>query len=265
MAHVLSKRYDFAFIHIPKNGGTNFRETLNRYDDSGYHFGAREICHAELGRIWIGHLPLWAMQAYYPNHFSTLKNTWSFAITRDPHSRFASSLAQRCRQFLKVDPSRISVGRLRREAMIVADYMTGLSGVPQTEFCHFIPQIDFVQISGDFVVKSVYPLEELDRLRIDFCRRTGIVVPEGKKNSTSVVRFGRMGRTLASSWSAARPFVSTRISNALRANLSPLLLRQASSQDFSFIHEEPILSFINEYYRDDFELHRGAHNASGTG
>ena len=96
---IVSDRHKFAFIHIPKCAGTTVRNRITPYDDLGGAHHERVEDHPVLGPTDFVHLPLYTLRDHFPEEFDKVRRYWSFAVLRNPKSRFFSAVAQRVRMY----------------------------------------------------------------------------------------------------------------------------------------------------------------------
>ena len=255
MTHIISKKHGFSFIHIPKNGGSTLWEGLADLDDTGKVFTPGIIEHEELGRVWLGHMPLWAIERHYPSLYEVVRGGWAFSITRDPYTRFASALAQRGRMFLDLDVVMLSPKQLHAEADKVKRALEATDAIVPPEFCHFIRQTDFVHDGAGAKIVDTYPIEHFSYLLADIDAKVGVRVRDEQANATTVPRFGGIGRWALITWSAIKPRLPAGLQDLLRSTLGEMMTSTGSDESFRFVHQAPTRDFIEQYYRDDFELY----------
>lgn len=256
MAHLLSESKDFAFIHIPKNGGSTVIGQFGGFDDfDGQSFHGVGFHHV-LGEIFYGHVPLWVIERYFPREFAHISNTWACVVTREPLARFRSAMAQRSRQFLGRSIQELSSAELKQESEKIMRHLEANDSLPAVEFSHFIRQIDFVEHDGQRIVTNIFPLEELDSLIAELAIKTGVEPLQQARNRTEYTRFGYVGELACNAWEFFGPGIPKKMKNLIRDKVRPIIMSSGNSIDHLEIMDDQLLNFVNEYYARDFELHR---------
>ena len=250
MTHIISKERGFAFVHIPRCGGSTIWRGLGSFDDTGRVFSPEPVVHEQLGRVWLGHLPLWAIEQHYRPLYDIMRRSWTFAITRDPFARFGSALAQRGRLFLGMDIAMLTEAQLHAEASKVARVLDETEGVVPPEFCHFIRQTDFVRNGDGDQVVATYPIEQYRRLLAVIEAKTGAKVKDSRVNATEVP----LGRSARTAWSVMKRLFPERLQVSLRVALGGLVRSTGAGAGLSFVYHAPTRDFIEHFYREDFQL-----------
>ena len=62
---IISDRFGFAFVHIPKCAGSTVREQIRRIDPECFEMAGRRM-HPDLGKIDAMHLPLDILRDHFP-------------------------------------------------------------------------------------------------------------------------------------------------------------------------------------------------------
>jgi hypothetical protein len=87
---IINKTNRFAFVHIPKCGGTSVRKVLDTFNEWSY-LGNPWIGETKkLGTVHFSHLPLQALRILFPEDLELVLKYESFALVRDPYERFFS-------------------------------------------------------------------------------------------------------------------------------------------------------------------------------
>lgn len=257
MTHVISKEKGFAFIHIPKNGGSTIRKTYLQFDDCGEKFAFKIVEHDELGRIALGHVPLWVIARYYPDDFEAIRTNWSCAITRDPVERFRSALGQRSRQFLGLDLHALSKAQLSKQIDVVIAHLETHETLPEAEFCHFARQSDFVFLDTEKVVKNVFPLAQMNDLLKELSQKTGVEPVKKKANASQTVTKGTLGWTLRTGWHVLKPAIPKGARTKLRKRFRSLAVTSSTKQPLA-VGDEKVIAFVRDFYARDFDIHKEA-------
>lgn len=166
---IISDRFRFVFVHIPKCGGTSIRSALARFDERESIYLARgRSNHSQLGFLDYHHIPLALLRDYFEKDFECVQSYASFALARDPFARFPASLSERllCQGRNLRD---LTSREVARETDEVIEYLNSPSlslPVAEPDFIHFAKQVDYTDLDGQRIIGSVYPIERLpDMLR----------------------------------------------------------------------------------------------------
>jgi hypothetical protein len=247
-----------AFIHIPKCGGTSISLQLGELDSYGGAFRKPGV-HPVLGSIHYAHIPLSFLRDHYPVDFKKVCGYRSFALTRDPHARFASATFQRLEEFGGVRKIDVTSARALAEAREVIRWLGERGPFCDLEYIHFSRQIDYVALEGRRVVDVVFPIERIADLAAALEKRCQTRLdPDRRANAN----FGSESRLL-SLLHIAKPVYSRLTTWAFRERLL-LLARRWKIQSPDALYEEfrrdpRISDFVEEYYAEDFVLYRTAH------
>lgn len=182
------------FVHIPKNGGQSVRNAMREAAELSFAPLARDLnisdaeaealaekgtTHPRLGSIHPAHLPLWAMQAEFPECWKAFEAAKSFALTRDPRDRFLSALMQRLKEFRGAGAIRAEDPMVAQEARAVCDWLSTRPRHTDLEYIHFVRQVDFTDIDGTRLVDAVFPTSAMDAVSIWFRENGGIDLTVG--------------------------------------------------------------------------------------
>ncbi|MDU8928292.1 sulfotransferase family 2 domain-containing protein [Alisedimentitalea sp. MJ-SS2] len=153
------------FLHIPKCAGTTVRNVLALYDQHHGRFYDKSVAnHPLLGRLDYAHIPLAVLRDYFPEDFDRVIKYRSFALIRDPHFRFPSSLHER---FVQRSNTPLDLHDRVDVAREVDKVMASLARHPQSEpisdpdLIHFSRQCDYIFLSGKQIVDSPHTVAEI--------------------------------------------------------------------------------------------------------
>ncbi|WP_244270821.1 sulfotransferase family 2 domain-containing protein [Thioalkalivibrio sp. ALJ1] len=272
-AMFINHDHRIVFLHIPKCAGTTVRrplESLNQWDESGPHW-RRE--HPELGFLDFAHLPLAVLRNHFPAAFASVLEYRSFALVRDPYSRFASSVSERLRWNGGVLPARLSRAELKKSLDTSIDYLSR----PDSPSCclppgyiHFQRQRDYIVLDGEPVVDAVYPVERVARLREELNACLGA---DGMKLTESTPAAIHANAVLMYRYAGLRR--AHRVVAPVMARLRRVLPASASRRidDWMYVHRDQcarslfasdyVRDFVSSYYADDVELYARVVRASG--
>lgn len=254
---IIDDAHRAAFIHVPKCGGTSISLQLGAVDSyAGAFRGKGE--RAGLGPVHFAHLPLRFLREAFPEVFAKVAAYRSFALTRDPHERFASAVFQRLDEFRGVRKTAVT-GRLAlAEAAEVIAWLADRGPFCDLEYIHFSRQVDYVRLDGRTLVENVFAMESMDSL----ARALGAICevdldPERRENTN----FASRNRLLE--WAhLAKPVYSRLTTWAFRERILQALRRwnvQSPRGLYDDLRRDPRISrFVETYYAADFRLHAAA-------
>ena len=256
---ILSDRYQFVFVHVPKCAGTSVRQAVLPYHDADSRFLKAVERHPDLGEIDFRHLPLALLRQIDPDAFEKLQKYDSFALLRDPAQRFRSALAQRTKMYLGKEFAQLEPAEIRAEIDRVVDYLQGAPSLIAPEFIHFARQSDYVTCDGVQMVGHLYPIERLDLLGAALGRHIGTdALPIGHANKTTVFRHPRLKRVLRGGSAAARLVLPAAMHETLRVRARRKLMKPGSAAPVPAFAGPDVQAFIDSYYAADAALYREA-------
>ena len=130
------------FIHIPKTAGKYIRKKF-----SNQRISYVAIHHASYSEIMKYH------------RSKEIKNIWSFAIVRDPYSRFLSA----CFHSNVAPENRVNILTDINQGIEIENYKSFGARFPR----HFLPQHFFITENDKIQVDTVYRYEDLDFFKED--------------------------------------------------------------------------------------------------
>lgn len=256
---ILSDRYRFVFIHIPKCAGTSIRNAVMPFHDADERFLKTVERHPELGEIDFRHLPLSLLREMDPEAFQKLENYESYALLRDPFQRFRSAMAQRAKMYLGREFAQLDDADIRGEIDKVIAYLQSEPAVIAPEYIHFARQSEFVEIDGRRVVRNLYPVERMETFVADLARHIGTDTLEvGHANRTTVFRYPQLGRLMYAGSALARRILPGPVHEKLRVSARKVFMKPGVSSKPSVFDEPDIRNFVKQYYAADAVLHRKA-------
>ncbi|MBW8639632.1 sulfotransferase family protein [Hoeflea sp. WL0058] len=256
---IISDTYGFAFVHIPKCGGSTVKHVISSYNETDLPIvGIHE--HPALGRLDYAHIPLEVLREHFAKEFSKIEQYKAFALVRDPRERFFSALSQNQRMFSGTDITTMASRDVIRQCEKVCNYLQTLNGFCDPERIHFEKQSRYLDLDDKRVVDVVLPLHRLDLLVAGIGdsvhRKLKIGAPV---NQTRIKRFG-LRKSLADK--NDKIYVKIR-----RSKIIPLFIKKIATNimytEFDhkiYINEMPteIISFIDQYYKEDAVIYQNA-------
>ena len=254
---ILSDRYRFVFIHIPKCAGTSVRAAVLPYHDADLRFLKTVERHPDLGEIDFRHLPLALLRDLDPEAFEKLKTYAGYAILRDPFQRFRSAVSQRTKMYLGKEFAQLSQADIDTEIDRVITYLQSEPRVIAPEFIHFARQLDFVQLEGERLVHNLYPVERLDLLVAALSQKIGVGALEiGHANKTKVLRHPQLKHVLYKGSAIARRVLPATMYEGLRVSARRMLMKSNDTAQPSDFGGKPVRDFIQSHYADDIAMHK---------
>ncbi|KPQ20037.1 MAG: Sulfotransferase family [Halomonas sp. HL-93] len=263
---IICEKHKFVFIHIPKCAGTSIRGILEPFDSRAGKYKGRVDHHPELGDLDYVHIPLFTLRDHFRPEFETVKQYWSFAVMRDPHARFASSVSQNLNKYSEKPIQKRSLQDIDLCIREIIDFLSD-NGMGQIllppEYIHFQRQVDFIELEGERVVTSLYAINQVDKLLLDVSRHTGNrlsdFAPDGTMttaNQSKVFRSDLLRRLIESS----RP-ATEKVRNILPEDFKQKIRDQVYVPRDQRMRElfaaDHIRAFIRDYYAEDIRLYNG--------
>ncbi|TMV07007.1 sulfotransferase family protein [Ruegeria sediminis] len=254
---ILSDRYRFVFVHVPKCAGTSVREAVLPFHDADTRFLKTVEHHSELGDIDYRHLPLKLLRDLDSEAFAKLKTYESYALLRDPFQRFRSAMSQRAKMYLGKEFAQLDDNEIRAEIEQVKTYLQSEPKVLEPGFIHFSRQSDYVWLDGQKLIKNLYPVERLDLLLAALARQIGTdSLKAGHANRTKVFRHPGLKRIMYGSAALSRRLLPSAVHEKLRTSARRMLMKAGTSQSSPVFGERHVKNFIRDYYAADLAMYR---------
>ena len=269
---IISDRFRFVFVHIPKCGGTSVRSALARFDEREHvYFSRGRSNHSQLGFLDYHHIPLALLRDYFEEDFECVQSYASFALARDPFARFPASLSERL-IWQGRNLHDLTSREVAREADEVIERLSSPSlNLPVTEpdFIHFAKQVDYVDLDGQRVIDNIYPIEQLP----DMLRRIGELAgaalenPQRKNerllyNSKILHRADDLAQRIIVS-SVPRCIWKPVFSLVKRHLLEFGALSKWSHRHAGAFRSAKVHRFVAEFYADDVRLYEEVRSCAG--
>ena len=266
---IISDTHKFAFVHIPKCGGTSVRSTLARFDDrASQYFDKGRAPHGALGELDYPHIPLAILREYFPADFECVASYTAFAIVRNPFDRFPSSVFQRIRT---TNSGRISSDDIRQEIDQVIESLLGYAPsepILAPDLIHFSRQRDYVSLGERRVVGNVYSLDEIPSLISAVSELTNESIPPVKRENERL-RYSNASLEAADRWLQVRI-----VNNIPRRIWKPVftvaksvlmqtgVLKRPDDWHSTVFRSPDVQQFIREFYSDDISLFASCSDAN---
>ena len=274
---IINDEFGFVFVHIPKCAGTSIRSALAAFDDRNSYYYARRPC-ARLGELDFSHIPLKTLATHFKQDFACIQSYRGFAVVRDPFARFPSSLTQRLLTAKGIPIDRLSPAELERQAGEVIAYLRGLPAdgpVTDPDFIHFCRQADYLELDGERLIESLFPIERQEDLLAAVAALTKQELePLTHKNETLHYKIGLLKTIDRAAQTTLRALLPERTWTSVSQSAKSLLIASGLlDREPQFKNElmnlEYVHDFIREFYSRDLEIYHQVSSpparASGQG
>ncbi|MBW4708547.1 sulfotransferase family protein [Roseobacter sp. YSTF-M11] len=251
---------EMAFIHVPKCAGSTVRHQLLEFSNQEDTFKGPAIL-PDLGKVHLPHLTLDQVRSAFPEAFRKIGSYETFAITRDPISRFASALGQRLKQHKGVNIHTMDEHSKRREMEVVFDVLAANDGALPSEFIHFTRQSAFIELEGKQIVKHLFPMAKVSELVSVFAEKFGRAhVNPGRHNQSLEFRHDGLRDAAMKLNRSLKRLVPRSVYVQLKTAATPLLTKKpsAGSKRLPFTNAE--IRLIEQYYAADFKYQQISKN-----
>jgi len=261
---IISDEYKFCFIHIPKCAGSTVRDQLKQYDDRVF------LCHDNygelpgIGRFHSWHIPLFILREHFPEHYQKIAEYESYALLRNPHARFSSSVFQYFKEFRSSPLYALPKNKAKKEVYEIIRVLRekeeeNISFLPY-EYVHFQRQVDYIYDQGERVIDNIYTINDVEELLADIHRKIGgHMLPDGEE----AVR--KINQSIAYRNSAIRiflevikPFAGPAWRSLVPVNAririkESLVIPENKRTDWIF-DDGMVIDFVERYYREDIKM-----------
>jgi hypothetical protein len=262
---IISDKYRFAFVHIPKCAGIYVRNCLAKYDDTHGAFTSRVEKHPQLGLLDYVHIPLAVLEEYFADEYTKVCDYASYAVIRNPYERFPSAMAQRLRQYGAKGIQQLSRQEIVAETERVMHWIAAHRdmAVFPPEYIYFQPQVSYIFNGDARIVKHVYLLEQVDAMLADLEQLSGEQIRPAQAADNNVTRVYR-SEPLRRAFETIRPlydrFGLKLLPQAAIDFLKGLVFTPGGKKSKSHLDEifasREIIDFINDVYRADIDFYR---------
>lgn len=181
---LLSSELNFAFVHVPKCGGTSLRESFRNMP--GLHNPLAAARAAIPFETDPNHVQLCVLRDHAPDLLARIGACSSYALLRDPVARFPSAVAQHCKMFHGVEAGALSASDLGEVTRAAIAYLRTEDPVRDRRYIHFERQVRFTHLDGRQVVTRLYRLDAQAALIEDVAATTGYRAPSLNESNASV-------------------------------------------------------------------------------
>lgn len=256
---IISPLHRFVFVHVPKCAGTSVRTQIAACDPDHIAM-ALPGPHPELGRIDYGHVPLSQLRQHFPENYAYLRDLSSFAILRDPLSRFGSSLRQTLWRYEQKPMTLIEPEVLRARTLEIMDELAAEIDAPSARMIFFARQRDFVFDGTDRMVDHLVPIEDVGAFIAYLSQKTGTPMDADRRSNQNVDLRAKWLGPLAF---RVNGFLRERLPQGLHtrikdAALGVLATRTSAAETSGVLDMPEVHEFVDTYYGEDLTLYRQA-------
>ena len=268
---IINHDANFAFVHIPKCGGTTVAKQLHHYDQGELSQpGFAEI--SGLGTVDRMHIPLEVLRQHFPETFRKLRNYRSYALIRHPLKRFQSSVFQYNVMYGDNAVTRtqleLSVNRIIEDLNEFDDGTR--SALPHTHI-HFQRQADYIYSAGERLITHLYRLDEIDAMlsdATDYLIGAGGTVPDrpnphafptatrvAQHNQSRVYRSKLHALTARIGGRVIRTISGQQLYSEIAKSSRGLFLTTNIDSYAPIFNSDHVRQFVDEYYAEDLKIY----------
>jgi hypothetical protein len=257
---IICPNQGFVFVHIPKCAGSTVRRQIVKCDPDHISMGDVHT-HPVLGKLDYGHVPLPLLRQYFPEAYGALESMDSFAVVRDPLTRFGSALRQILWQYEGRPMTLIPAAELREITVKALDRIAREIDAPSAPYIFFARQTDFLFDGETRVTQHLVPMQLVPEFLGYLSRRTGIALETGMRANQNVElrvkgRLGQVAYRLNHRLSKVLPGdTHARIKTAA---LKVLAKKSDAAQASGVLDIPELRDFVTEHYARDAALYAQA-------
>ena len=221
--------------------------------------------HPDLGPIHPAHIPLPYLASHFPNCWSALKDSHSFALIRDPRSRFLSALMQRLKEFKGATDIRAEDALVQQEAEEVCNWLSVQnSAIAQRDFIHFARQIDFIDCDNRRVLTRIFPVTQAQSAADWLQAVAGLSLEITHQHSRRQPKTWARGVV-----PVARYAAQSLMPRAVKKALHPVWMKSGifdtAAKGYGAVRfSDNVEQFIQDHYQSDWTLFEEANAATRT-
>lgn len=253
MPTVISDERQFAFIHIPKTGGTTIGRQLMEQLPHDPRFAKGHVKCRHYGKCYSDHLALWQIRNIAPDMLKKLLTYDSMAIVRDPLDRFRSALSQFARNTQRRELHSMTKSEVKELVDLACRGIRGpeLGTLP---FTFFRPQNDQVFLDGQRYVSHLFDYRDLECARAHILKFLAVNLDlEIKYRETkNFTRGYRAARTVVAP--VLRGLLSTQVFARIKDRTTERFKTRSNLILDSILETPHINRMLQDFYGPDFEL-----------
>jgi len=252
---IISDRYSFAFIHIPKNAGTSIRNQLAPLDDRCGYYSSLKIDKNNVMRDYF-HLTIRNLLWLDPDEIERLYTYNTCAIVRDPIARFESAIAEYTKQTLRKD---FALTTKTEKIDIIRNITTLLQQFEPDDLPYwliwFTPQCHYIEYEGRFLTSHLFPLQTIFKFSVFVRNITDLEIDICRKVNSRMEFKREYIRRIVGTGTKLKRIMPPRFYASLREKVRTKLLKtQHKSISLIGVIDTDTVDFIQSYYSRDFEI-----------
>lgn len=253
MPTVISDELRFAFLHVPKTGGTTFGRQIADQVPHDARFLEGVERDPEMGEFYRDHLTMRMYAKHHGGVLDRLRGYDVYAIGRDPFARFRSALAEYSRMAKLGELSQLPSRAL---SDLVGDVMGRLERgeTGSLAMIFFRPQAEFVSLDGEVIARRIFDIGALPRFAAEMAERYGLRI-DVLENRRKTPHYDRrlFGRVAAYRDAAAR-ILPAPVFGLVKRGVQRALRREGDPEFDEVLARLEARAFVRDYYGDDYEI-----------
>lgn len=255
---IISDKYKFVFVHVPKCAGSYVRNAIIDFDDTDGLFTNRVDRHDQLGWIDYVHIPLFVLEKYFLLEYRKVCEYNSVAIIRNPEERFFSSVVQYLRN--KGEKNFYQMDKVERFKCIkcVVDWLrlNKHNRIFPPEYVHFMPQYLYVENNGKKIIDNLFTVEQVEKvfeMLSDIVGYQVVSVKDGFGNASLLYK----NKCYMGACESLRPLynlMKNRLSKKIICGIKRTVFRRKIESDYESNEWEWLRGFVLDYYEKDVLL-----------
>jgi len=253
MPTVISDDLRFAFLHVPKTGGTTIGQQIaSQVQHDGRFFEGVEK-DPELGEFYQDHLTMRMYAKHYASVLEKLRTFDVYAVVRDPFARFRSALAQFSRLSSLGELSQLPRSELRDMVGSVIAQLERGDG-KSLAMIFFRPQAEFVALNGELIARRIFDLSDLNKFSAEMAEKYQVRMEVGEyRRKTPHYRRHMFGRVAGYKNMAAR-ILPAPVFDLAKQGVKRVLRRNGDPEFDDILARMDIHSFVRDYYKEDYDI-----------
>lgn len=260
---IVSDRFSFCFVHIPKCAGSTVRSVLREFDDL-YLVNRPLGPDSEQAKRQMHHLPLSVLAENFPSYFKKVQDLTTFAVLRDPSDRFLSCLSEYFRAFRMKEIRDTDLDEIKEIAHWVIEALRNDGPLPRFELSHFTRQVAFVEHEGVQVVDNLYTVSDVKNMLEHISGLVGRPLrdPE-REHATVAYRHPALSFVLPHIMKLGKAVVPQRYRKTVARKVHSVTSVPATQVYGDVLKIPEVRDFVAAYYAEDQALYRKVSDLRG--
>lgn len=265
---IISSSGRFVFMHNPKVAGSSVRDALEPFRNPGTNIFGEDLdptspCYG----VDQAHIGIDEFSKWFPDLWGDAKDYTYFALYRDPHARFLSSVNEYSRVYGDRDIRFASIEQrydfLQRTIDMLAQKKCAEHTLDTLELTHFRPQ--WIYLSSPNLPQAqirTYDLKNFRQFAADLSHQTGTTVEFARENSSEQFELGNLGNRLLSNNALKKTLrrvpgsmlAMRALRSSARSQTTSKALSVTERYGLSAQEESSLNQFIKDFYAQDFNF-----------